>query len=307
MKTPVQLASQALRDNDLASFDSIISNHPQLLSEAGKFWVHRAAIDGNIKVLGHLLKLGCDLNSADYTGTPLAKAAASGHPECVEWLLDHGASLLLDSEDISRNPLFSAIHSGDEEIAKLLISKGIDTKIKYPCGRDALAFAKEWGRNSIIVALGGDPNEKREPWVKTGLPDFTGSPMSEEMVLGFERELGIKVPNFFRNFLLFQFPSQLFHPEAQDNDNWEWLGPDYLMFHTARSYIAYSSVDSRSNPKVLLHPGFLVIGTNGGGDAWCIKIDESDQSVHLYEHEIEEVRSLHTDLRNHAQRLLSTL
>jgi len=254
MKTPLQLASQALLEKDLTSFSAILKRAPYLLDQSKESWFLFAGRKGYIEGLDYLLKLGCDPNTFDSTGTALCKAAAYGHMDAVKWLLEHGATLELDANDIVKDPLFAAIQSGELAIAKFLIERGINTTITYPCGRDALAFAKQKGQKEIVKILGGDPDEPREPCVKTAIPDFTGQRFPDELIEGVEQELGIKFPLFYRNFLKNEFPDKLFHSEAKDNDDWKWLGPDYLMFHTARSFIAYNSEDPRETKKRLEIP-----------------------------------------------------
>lgn len=305
MKTQVQLASQALAENNLGVFNEIIMGAPELVDKAGKFWLHRAAGNGNIEAMERLHQLGVDLNSSDYTGTALSKAASNGEVGSVKWLLDHGVSLNFDDKEISNNPLFSSIQNMQVDVARLLIEKGIDTNITYPCGRDALAFAKQWGCEGVIILLGGNPKEAREPWVKTAFQDFSGQKMSNEILAAIEGELGINIPKFYREFLMRSFPEKLFFSNAEDNDNWIWLGPDYLMFHTLRSFIAYNSKDARKDKKIVRHPGFLVIGTDGGGNEWCIRTDGKDQSVYYFDHETEEFENLNCTIYNHANNILN--
>jgi len=86
-------------------------------------------------------------------------AASDGHVEIVRYLLSCGPEL--DVSEPTRNPLFSAIRGGHSEVAKLLIEAGIDTNVKYTGGSmkgtGALELARQWGRNDIVVLLGGTP------------------------------------------------------------------------------------------------------------------------------------------------------
>ena len=70
--------------------------------------------------------------------------------------------------------------------------------------------------------------------------------MSCERIIAIEQELGQRFPVHLLDFLLRDFPPQLFFEDAPDNDQWEWQGPDYAIFHTARSFIAYNTDDSLS-------------------------------------------------------------
>lgn len=82
-------------------------------------------------------------------------AVSEGKLEIVEYLISYGAKM--DIRNASKNPLFRAIYGGYVDIAKLLIEKGIDTKIKYntPFMRnmDALKLAYKKGQNEIIKLL----------------------------------------------------------------------------------------------------------------------------------------------------------
>ena len=63
----------------------------------------------------------------------------------------------MDTSDPRFNPLFAAIYGGHFDIAKVLIEKGIDTKVKYSgsCMKDmnARAFATERGETEIAQLL----------------------------------------------------------------------------------------------------------------------------------------------------------
>lgn len=300
MATPVQIASQRLTEGDLVSFRAIVERNPELLALAGLAWLGTGCEKGDVEILACLFDLGVDINASDYLGTALTRAASSGSMACTQWLLEHEAEL--NTDVMSHNALFAAIQMGHDEIAKLLIDSGIDTKVTYPCGHDALAFARQWNRTEIILKLGGIP-EPRKAWVKTDLPDFTGRRMSLDQLCGIESELQILLPKFFKEFLLHEFPEDLFFPTAKDNDEWEWLGPDYLLFHTARSFIAYNCEDSRATSKEMLNKEFLAFGTNGGGDNWCIRLDASDERVHFHNHELDQFHDTGTSLRDHVSRL----
>jgi len=56
-----------------------------------------------------------------------------------------------------RNPLFAAIDNGHLEIAKALIDAGIDTTVKYKGTsgktKDALSYARDWGREDIEALI----------------------------------------------------------------------------------------------------------------------------------------------------------
>jgi hypothetical protein len=104
---------------------------------------------------------------------PVCLAAGQGHFETVDLLLKSGASF--ETSLSIRNPLFAAIVPGHIEIARLLIKRGIDTKVKYFSdtmdGMDAWTFAMEQDQPEIAAMLDsegrtyqpGDGRPKRRP------------------------------------------------------------------------------------------------------------------------------------------------
>ncbi|WP_428607296.1 ankyrin repeat domain-containing protein [Sedimenticola sp.] len=302
MKTEVQLATQKFKEGNWHEFCAIVKNNPEFLHTAGMFWFDMSSRKENLPAMDCLYGLGIDLNKPDSTGTPLSKAASDGAMKSVQWLLDK--NVIIDESSITNNPLFAAIQGDHVELVKLFIELGVDTKKVYPCGRDALAFSENWGNSDIISLLGGDPNRMKEPWVNTKLRDFTGEKVTEEMLEGIQNELHIVFPEYFKNYLQYSFPPDLFFKESKDNDDWEWLGSDSLLFHTARSYIAYNSKDPQVSRKELLYSSHIAFGTNGAGDFWCIKKNGEDDLVSIYEHELDSFTETGTSFAPFVQSLI---
>jgi len=160
--------SAAIRNKDLESVKRLFSEHPEYLDAytpfAGGTWLHVAASDGNVPIVAHLLDLGMNIDEGDMRDgrSPLVNAAHENY-EIAEYLLDRGAAM-----DVSlsvRNPLFAAIVGRSAKIAKLLVDRGIDTRVRYNSttmkDMDAVAFAMMHGTRDIarLVALhnsGGD-------------------------------------------------------------------------------------------------------------------------------------------------------
>jgi ankyrin repeat protein len=149
----------AIADGDFEDFVTLINEHPKILPMVTPFgtWLHVAASNGQLEMAKELVRRGLDVNArgsiAD--GNALNDAASEGHYEMVKYLLTAGSEM--DVSEPERNPLFGAIQSGNLEIGKLLIERGIDTKVSYTGesmkNMDALAFAKEHEHKEFVKLL----------------------------------------------------------------------------------------------------------------------------------------------------------
>ncbi|MFO1253684.1 MAG: ankyrin repeat domain-containing protein [Inhella sp.] len=257
-----------------------------------------AARIGDFDAMQFMLDIGYNINEVNYTGTPLSRAASDGRIEVIHWLLDHGANL--NESTLSTNPLFSAISGKHAAAVRLFLDLGVDPERRYPCGRNALDFARTWNDPAIIAELGGDSNWKRPAWVNCSIPDFTGHRPSVSMVQAVEQELGFCMHESFKFFLLNEFPEALFFEDAKDNDEWIWLGPDHKLFHTARSLIAYNCIDPEKRKKKRKYKNHFVIGTDGTGNDWTMSTSVKDGGVWSHDHESKEVSLEFCSLREFA-------
>lgn len=83
-----------------------------------------AARKGMIDMLNVFHSCDLSLNCSDGFGmTPLFAAATAGQTECVEWLLEKGASLSLSENVIESNALYAAATSGNPACVKLLCDR----------------------------------------------------------------------------------------------------------------------------------------------------------------------------------------
>lgn len=146
----------AVKEGRIAEIKSILMDDYSYIHKMTPFgsWLHIAAGAGQLDAAKYFIEGGIDINlkGGIAGGDSLNYAAQNGQKEMVCFLLDNGAEF--DTTEPERNALFSAIHNGYTEIAKILINAGIDTKIKYTGqsmkNMGALEFARERGHPDTI-------------------------------------------------------------------------------------------------------------------------------------------------------------
>ena len=149
----------AIKQGDVERVLELIGSDEELLHMMTPFgtWLHVAASHGKLEIVKRLIDLGVDINlrGGTFNGGAIKNAASNGNIEIVEYLLSCGAKM--DVSEPERNPLYGAITNGHVDIARLLIERGIDIKIKYTGNymknMDALAFAIERGQKEIAALL----------------------------------------------------------------------------------------------------------------------------------------------------------
>ena len=304
MTTNPKAVTEAIRQNDITATRDLLAQSPELLSEPRGFWLSTALGAGRYEIAKLLLDLGVNVDApALVAATPLTSMVAKGNIEAVKWLVDHGASLERTSTPTD-DALLKAIHRDQIAMVQYLISIGFDPKFEFKCGTTAISYAQYFEKHAALKLLGGEM-EKPKPWVSLQLPDFTGTMMTTEKLAAVEHAFKLRLPSHLRSFLLEDFPVELYFDEAPDNDSWKWLGLDSGMFHTVRSYIAYNSVEPRADSLERRYDDYLVIGTNGGGDCWCVDTTGSNVAVHLFEHELDTFSESSDTLLKHAQDLIA--
>lgn len=147
---------------------AIYHNRPEirdLLTERGALLdIHAAAAAGKFERVVELATRDATniLSFAPDGFTPLALAAFFGHRQIVEWLLDHGADVNTVSKNATRyTALSGAVAKGDEEIVRLLLSRGANARHRYGPGYSPLHEAAAGGKIEILKLLvehGADPN-----------------------------------------------------------------------------------------------------------------------------------------------------
>jgi ankyrin repeat protein len=139
-----------------------------------------AASMRNIELVKLLLRKGANVNAVSPSDspflktkngkvaagafTPLIMATTYGPPELVEVLLDAGAKVNV-TDVRGMTPLMLAITSDrlDPAIVRMLLEHGADPTGKSAAGETALDWARKFGQNDVIEALGGKPAEAVRP------------------------------------------------------------------------------------------------------------------------------------------------
>ena len=115
-----------------------------------------AAAKGKTPIVKLLLEMGawrlCDSQS-DEGWTPLHRAAANGHFQTVEVLVQHGTKM--NTQNKGNTPLHIASSNGQAGIVNFLVKKGARSDIKNNEGRTAAGSGKSAAVNSIMGPEGG--------------------------------------------------------------------------------------------------------------------------------------------------------
>lgn len=146
-------------DGDAKTVLALIGNSVSRLHTETPFGtpLHMAASRGDLALTKTLVALGADINrrGGTFGGGPINVAASDGRLDVVLFLLEQGAKL--DTDEPERNPLFSAIHGGHIDIVRLLLTAGIDSRIRYTgqymTNMGAYEFAIERGEREIAKLL----------------------------------------------------------------------------------------------------------------------------------------------------------
>ena len=109
-----------------------------------------AALAGMTDVCRRLIAKDADVNKTGWT--PLHYAAAGGHAEIVQLLLDHAAYIDAQSPN-QTTPLMMAAMYGNTPTVTALLDAGADASLKNQKGMTALDFAREAGRQGAAELL----------------------------------------------------------------------------------------------------------------------------------------------------------
>lgn len=160
---PYPLITEAIRTGKVAKLAELFDQFPEMVDFpviAFGTWLHHASAHGTLEIVKYLVEHGFDVNASDGKDGcgPLQLAADKGNYDIAEYLLDQGASL--DSSESNFDILFGAIVGQSRDIVRLLLDRGIDSKVRYTDSAymenmDATAFAMERGELEManMIAL----------------------------------------------------------------------------------------------------------------------------------------------------------
>ncbi|MED3757612.1 ankyrin repeat domain-containing protein [Peribacillus frigoritolerans] len=149
----------AIKSGKLDTVRDLLEKEPEMLTWITPFgtWLHIAAAHGHLEIIEYLINAGIDTNAqgGTFSTNALERAATKGHLDIVEYLINQNVEM--DTSEPDRNPLFAAIYGGHFEIVKLLVENNIDISIKYSGDNmkdmDAYTFAIERGQTEIAEYL----------------------------------------------------------------------------------------------------------------------------------------------------------
>ena len=148
-----------LHAGDAQSFERLIRERPEFLRrpDGSEAWLMEASQLGVLPAVQALVELGIDVNESrdqnDPTEVALGIAAALGHVDVVEWLLNHDAEVNIKWKGQQTCfPLFGAARHGHVEIVKLLIDRGANTDFIWN-GRNVVMEASTYGKKEVVEYL----------------------------------------------------------------------------------------------------------------------------------------------------------
>ncbi|KMN45578.1 ankyrin repeat domain-containing protein [Bacillus sp. LK2] len=156
----------AIKIGDINEVKRLIGDNPESLHSMTPFgtWLHVAAAHGHLEIVEYLINAGIDINAqgGTFSTNALERATTKGHLEIAEYLISRNVGIDISEPD--RNPLFAAIYGGHLEIVKLLVENNIDISIKYSGDTmkdmGAYEFAIERGQTEIAEYLKRKMDEK---------------------------------------------------------------------------------------------------------------------------------------------------
>lgn len=149
----------AIKNGQLETLRDLLENEPEMLTWMTPFgtWLHVAAAHGHLEIVEYLINAGIDVNAegGTFSTNALERATTKGHLDIAKYLICRNVEMDISEPD--RNPLFAAIYGGHLDIVKLLVEKNINISIKYSGesmeDMDAYSFAIERGQTEIAEYL----------------------------------------------------------------------------------------------------------------------------------------------------------
>ncbi|KAL1473566.1 hypothetical protein MTO96_021935 [Rhipicephalus appendiculatus] len=114
------------------------------INTKGETKLHKACIDGSLKRVKELLRMGHSVNVRDYSGwQPLHEAANYGYLEIVKCLVEAGAHVSsLGMNGVT--PLHDALGNGHLEVALYLLEKGARPSLRTAEGETPFDIVRKW-------------------------------------------------------------------------------------------------------------------------------------------------------------------
>jgi uncharacterized protein len=155
--------ARAARQNDAGQVRALVANdgNPNQTDEELRTALHYGAMNGNLTIIAILIKARVKLDAKDKLGnTPLHLAAERNQGDAAKLLLDVGAPVDPDNKN-GMTPLMVAASRGNIEIVQALLAKGASTAKTDFTGRDAVGWAAESHRPSVVQAIKRAQTAKR--------------------------------------------------------------------------------------------------------------------------------------------------
>ena len=125
-----------------------------------------AAWEGNIPLMALFAERGANIDQTNALGeTALMHAAWKGRLDAVRWLIERGAKVELEGDRPGWTALHYATFAGHGEIVELLLNRGAAINARTPNGSSVLMMAIYEGREDMarwLLARGADPRIKNE-------------------------------------------------------------------------------------------------------------------------------------------------
>ncbi|MCZ8535250.1 ankyrin repeat domain-containing protein [Psychrobacillus psychrodurans] len=157
----------AIKSGQLDTLKDLLKKEPEMLTWMTPFgtWLHVAAAHGHLEIVEYLINAGIVVNAegGTFSTNALERATTKGHLDIAKYLISRNVEI--DNSEPDRNPLFAAIYGGHLKIVKLLVEKNINISIKYYGDTmedmDAYSFAIERGQTEIAEYLKQKIDERR--------------------------------------------------------------------------------------------------------------------------------------------------
>ncbi|KAK8756213.1 hypothetical protein V5799_001086 [Amblyomma americanum] len=158
-------------DSDPEFSDSVRRPRKKLeekINTKGETKLHKACIDGSLKKVKELLRMGHSVHVRDYSGwQPLHEAANYGNLEIVKCLVEAGANVSSPGMK-GVTPLHDTLGNGHLEVALYLLEKGASRTLRTAEGHTPLDILLNWkSENKSQLNSSEEANlQKVEAWLR---------------------------------------------------------------------------------------------------------------------------------------------